>query len=98
MTVHNVATSSLGNLADLPPELLTELSIGAMSGADPLIQIINKRGGTASLDQILIDLFRTYHQISKRTVVANRLYRLARRGLCRPLPGRKGIYTTERDD
>jgi len=82
------------DLADLPPELLAELSGGAKAETDPLIQIINKRGGTASLDDILIDLYRTYNEIGKRTVIGNRLYRLARRELCWPVPGRKGVYTT----
>jgi hypothetical protein len=82
------------DLADLPLELLAELSGGAKAETDPLIQIINKRGGTASLDDILIDLYRAYNEIGKRTVIGNKLYRLARRELCWPVPGRKGIYTT----
>lgn len=83
-------------LADLPPELLAELSGGAKAETDPLIQIINKRGGTASLDEILIDLYRVYGEVGKRTLIGNKLYRLGRRKLCWAIPGRKGIYTTTR--
>jgi hypothetical protein len=82
------------DLADLPPELLAELSESARGEVDPLIQIIRDRGGIASLDDILIDLFRKHGEIGKRNIVANKLYRLSRRHLCWSVPGRKGIYTT----
>jgi hypothetical protein len=82
------------DLADLPAELLAELSGGAKGESDPLIQIINKHGGTATLDQILIDLYRDYGEVGKRTLVGNKLYRLGRRNLVWAIPGRKGIYTT----
>lgn len=82
------------DLTDLPPELLAELSGGAKGESDPLIQIIEDRGGTATLDQILIDLYRKHREISKRALVSNKLYRLAKRGLCAAAPGRKGVYTT----
>jgi hypothetical protein len=81
-------------LADLPPELLDELSDSVKGEPDPLIKIINGRGGTATLDEILIDLWRKYKEVGKRAMVSNKLYRLSRRGLCWPLPGKKGIYTT----
>ena len=48
------------DLAGLPPELLKELSEGIKGETDPLIKIINGRGGTATLDEILIDLYRKY--------------------------------------
>lgn len=82
------------DLADLPVELLNELSESIKGETDQLIKIINDRGGTATLDEILIDLWRKYKEIGKRPIVSNRLYRLSRRGLCWPLPGRKGVYTT----
>jgi len=84
------------DLSDLPPELLKELSENARGETDPIIKIINGRGGTASLDEVLIDLFRKYKEIGKRPIVANKLYRLAKRHLCWPVPGKKGTYTTVR--
>jgi hypothetical protein len=84
------------DLADLPAELLLELSGGALAEVDPLIKIINDRGGTATLDEILIDLYRKYGEIGKRTLIGNKLYRLGRRELVWSLPGRKGIYTTNK--
>lgn len=88
------ATSVPDDLADLPPELLQELSESAKGETDPLIKIINDRGGTATLDEILIDLWRKYKEIAKRNMISNKLYRLGKRGLCWALPGKKGIYTT----
>jgi hypothetical protein len=85
---------SHSDLSDLPPELLAELSDAAKGEIDPLIQIIDDRGGTASLDEILIDLYRKHKEIGKRNIISNRLYRLARRGLCWSVPGKKGVYST----
>lgn len=84
------------DLADLPPELLNELSESIKGETDPLIKIINARGGTATLDEILIDLYRKYNEVGKRVIVSNKLYRLSKRGLCHALPGKKGVYTTKK--
>jgi hypothetical protein len=82
--------------SDLPPELLAELSEGAKAQVDPIIKAINDRGGTATLDQILIDLYRATGEVHKRTLVQNKLFRLSKREMCWPTPGRKGIYTTQK--
>ncbi|THD71240.1 MAG: hypothetical protein E7813_06045 [Bradyrhizobium sp.] len=82
------------DLAGLPPELLKELSENIKGETDPLIKIINARGGTATLDEILIDLYRKYNEIGKRNIISNRLYRLAKRGHVSALSGKKGLYTT----
>jgi hypothetical protein len=50
-------------ISDLPRELVKELSEEATRKvAHPLIEIIDGRGGTATLDEILIDLDRKYSQ------------------------------------
>ncbi len=82
------------DLSDLPPDLLAELSDAAKGETDPLIRIINERGGTANLDEILIDLYRKFGEIGKRPIISNRLYRLSKRGLCAASAGKKGVYTT----
>ena len=56
------------DLSDLPPELLAELSGKSVGAVDPLVQIVVDRGGTASLDEILIDLFRKHGQLGKRVL------------------------------
>jgi hypothetical protein len=82
------------DLSDLPPELLAQLSDSARGETDPLVQIIEERGGTASLDEILIDLWRKHREVAKRALIANKLYRLSKRELCWPVAGKKGVYTT----
>jgi hypothetical protein len=87
------------DLSDLPPELVKELSEEATREVThPLIEIIDGRGGTATLDEILIDLYRKYKKVGKRASVVQRLSVLSRRGLCRPVPGARGYYTTARID
>jgi hypothetical protein len=71
------------NLSDLPPQLLEELSEKATRKVtNSLIEIIDARGGTATLDEILIDLYRKYKKVGKRASVVQRLPVLSRRGLC----------------
>lgn len=87
------------DLSDLPPELLKELSEEATRKmTHPLIEIIDGRGGTAALDEILIDLYRKYKKLGRRASVAQRLLVLSRRGLCRLVPGASGYYTTANPD
>ena len=83
------------DVSDLPPELLEELSEEARGEVGyQLIEIIDGRGGTATLDEILIDLYRKYKKIGRRANVAKRLLFLSRRGLCSLVPGANGYYTT----
>lgn len=82
-------------LAGLPEELLAQLSDRAKKGQnDPLVQIIQDRGGMATLDEILIDLYRRYNEIGTRNIIANKLYRLSKQGLVRSVEGKKGVYST----
>jgi hypothetical protein len=95
----DVAALQRNDLADLPEELLAELSDRTTRGdSDPLIRIIDDRGGVASLDEILIDLYRRHGQLGKRTLIQNKLYRLSKQGLVHTTPGKKGIYTTRHSD
>ena len=45
--------------------------------------------------RFLIDLFRKHGQLGKRVLIQNKLYRLSKQGMVWPMPGRKGIYTTQ---
>jgi hypothetical protein len=96
-TVKTIDTETPGedNLSDLPEELLAQLSGRAKKGqADPIIQIINDHGGTATLDEILIDLYRRHHEIGTRNLISNKLYRLGKLGFVKAIEGKKGVYTT----
>lgn len=95
VSVPPVPNSDADDITGLPPELLAELSMtSAKAQSDVLVQIINERGGTATLDQILIDLYKKHGEVGKRVLIQNRLYRLYKKGHLWPLPGRKGVYTT----
>lgn len=83
------------DLSGLPEELLKQLSESVTKDStDPLIEIIKDRGGSANLDEVLIDLYRKHSEIAKRTQISNRLFRLAKRKRIWKVPGRKGVYTT----
>lgn len=82
----------LGNVFDLPSELLEELSIAkADEIEDQLVTVINAYGGEASLDQILVGLYRKFKVSQKRRFLQNKLYRME---MVWNVDGRKGMYTT----
>lgn len=81
-----------GSLHDLPPELLAELTISRTDELeDQVVTVINAFGGEASLDQILVGLFRKFGVSQKRRFVQTKLYKM---GMVWNVPGRKGVYTT----
>ena len=85
--------SDLGNIFELPPDLRKELSVAkADELEDQLVIVINACGGTASLDQILVGLFRKFGISQKRRFIQNKLYRMT---MIWSVPGKKGVYTTE---
>lgn len=87
----------LGNIHDLPQELLDELSVAKTDELeDQLVTVINAYGGEASLDQILVGLYRKFKVMQKRRFIQNKLYRM---NAVWSVEGRKGVYTTiEPDD
>ena len=83
----------LGSLHDLPEALLSELSVTKTDELeDQLVTVINAYGDTASLDQILVGLFRKFDVVQKRRFIQNKLYRMT---MVWSVSGKKGIYTTE---
>ncbi len=86
----------LGNIYDLPAELLEELSIAKADDLeDQLVTVINAYGGEASLDQVLVGLFRKFKISQKRRFIQNKLYRM---DMVWSVDGRKGFYTTIKPD
>lgn len=79
-------------LADLPEEVLSELST---SGTDPVgyaILDLLERRGMMSLDQIIVALYREFGEVHKRQNVNSRMYRMAQKGLIKPVEGKRGVY------
>ena len=84
--------ADLGNVHDLPPELLEELSVAkADELEDQLVTVIRAYGDEASLDQILVGLWRKFKVSQKRRFLQNKLYRM---DTVWSVSGCKGVYTT----
>ena len=81
----------------LPEELMNELSV---SDADKtefnIVSLIDEAGGVATLDRILVALYRQNGEIMKRANLNARLYRMTQRELIHSVPGKKGVYSTKR--
>jgi uncharacterized protein (DUF2384 family) len=78
----------------LPDDLIDELSI---SGSDKvefaILNVLEESGGIASLDQIIVGLYRQTEEIHKRTAITNRLYRMVQKGIVFSAQGKKGVYS-----
>ncbi len=84
--------AELGNIHDLPPELQAELSVAKTDELeDQLVTVIKAYGDQASLDQILVGLFRKFQVTQKRRFLQNKLYRM---DTVWGVEGKKGVYTT----
>ncbi len=86
----------LGNVYELPAELREELSVLKTDETeDQIVTAINAQGGTATLDQILVGIYRKFGVVQKRRFVQGKLYRME---MVWPVDGRKGIYTTTKPE
>ena len=87
---------SWSELQDLPDELVAELSITESDKLDyNIIELIDRHGGTASLDRILVEVYRLTGQVMKRSNLNARIYRMTQKGMIHSVAGKKGVYTTE---
>jgi hypothetical protein len=87
---------NLGDLSDIPPELLSELSgIKTDDLEDKVVTVINSYGGTADLDQVLVALYRKFKLIHTRRFIQNKLWRMSQKGYIYPVPKKKGVYSTK---
>jgi hypothetical protein len=93
-----VLTLKPDELEGLPSELLNELSDGAVPDKAELVlfQVIDERGGIASLDQILVGLYRKSGELMKRNTLTSKLYRMAQKGQIFTVPEKKGVYSTRK--
>ena len=83
-------------IEDLPEELMAELSISESNKTEfTIVSIINANGGIASLDQILVALYRKTGEILKRVNMNSRIHRMMQKELIYNVPGKKGVYSTQ---
>lgn len=84
------------DLSDLPPDLLSELSVAR---ADPLeaqiVSVLQACGGSADLDGILIGLYRKFQTVQKRRPLQNKLWRMVRKGDLRKAKAERGIFSLQ---
>ena len=81
----------IGDIHDLPGEVLDEHRSPLQTQST--INLSPWSMPTATLDQILVGLYRKFKVAQKRRFLQNKLYRMP---MVWSVPGRKGVYTTER--
>jgi hypothetical protein len=94
-TAQRALTLSWAELQNLPPDLMQELSISEADKLDYTIaEVIDSCGGFASLDRLLVELYRKSGEVHKRTTLNSRLYRMAQKGMIHAVAGKKGVYSS----
>ena len=87
------------DLEGLPEEVLKQLSISEGDRTDfAVLNLLEELGGIASLDQLLIGLYKKTGEVLKRQGLTSRLYRMTQKELIYGVPGKKGIYATRAYD
>ena len=82
------------DLTDLPEELLKELRLGPRTSLDAqILDVFNALGGTATLDEVLIGLYRKFAVVQKRRFVQNAIWRMIRKGHLTALRGERGRFS-----
>ncbi|APG61807.1 hypothetical protein LPB140_02000 [Sphingorhabdus lutea] len=83
----------IGNINDLPDDLLSELNIGKPDREEEMLfAALRSLDGIGNIDEIMVAVFRRDGQILKRKLVSNKLYRMSRAGKIESVPKKKGVY------
>lgn len=82
------------DLIGLPEEVIKELNISESDRHEFFImRIIEKLGGVASIDKIIIGAYRDSKEILERQKLNAKLYRMSSKGLIYSHPNKKGVYS-----
>lgn len=88
--------SRIGSLEDLPPELRSQIKSAGMDELEEaVVEVVKSFDGIASVDEILVGLYRNYQRIEDREQLSRKLYRMTKKGLLKPEPKRRGIYRVD---
>lgn len=85
----------IGDISDLPPELLSQLSIQKLDEVEQAVvnTLTYRYRGIATIDEILVGIYRDSGLIqTDRRKFANKLYRMQNARLIKSVDGRKGVY------
>lgn len=82
------------DIAGLPESLLEELSISEDRSEFAVLNVLEDAGGIASLDQLLVGIFKKTKDVYKRQALTAKLYRMSQKELIWGVPGKKGVYST----
>ena len=87
----------IGDTSDLPESLRNELKILKSSTMEGKITdvIDNLYERIATIDEILVGIYREHKVAQKRHLLANKLYRMAKEGSVHAVKGKKGVYSTD---
>jgi len=88
----NIKIGDLSDLSDIRPELVSQLTRRTKSRNLELVEVISAIGETASIDEILVGLYRKTKRVEYRANVSNRLHRLVKKGLLISVEGQTGVY------
>ena len=91
--LHQPVSREVGDLADLPPALLAELS-GPRTDVleDQILAVVGMAEGGIELNRLLVELYRRHGDVHARKMLNNKAYRMVQKGLLRQLDGRRGVY------
>lgn len=84
--------NALGDLSDLPPEVLAQLSVTKLDELEQQLRDIVASDDEVGLDVAIVELYRRHKVVHPRRFVMNKLYRMAQKGLIQAVEGRKGVY------
>ena len=93
-TLMTMVGRRLGDLSDLPDALRRQLSTGKLDDLEEkIVHTLRERyDGIASLDEILVGLYRDFGYIAEdRRVLSNKIYRMAKAGHIERVAKRKGV-------
>lgn len=92
--------SRIGNIDDLPESIRTQLVSFQMDELESqILDLLNDQlDSVATIDEILVGLWRIHETAHQRDQLANKIYRMTRKEQLFSVSGKKGVYSTKNVD
>lgn len=81
----------IGSIEDLPPELRKEIKVGDEM-EDKIISVIKHFEGIASIDELLVGIYRQHKKLLDRRKLSAKMHRMHKKGLIETVEGKRGFY------